>query len=154
MQGHFNKELVFPAMNRLCPITCLAALLCTGCGKTASIPPANLTLSSFELGPANLFMAHFSSTVDLERAFNDYEKANQLTPTLICSLNRDMGFSSEHSIAIKAEGRVNASIQAKPNYKFSSDLIFYYTNPDGTQRDLNEDFQVTITSSSASISGR
>ena len=125
-------------MNRLRNIIYLAVLLCSGCVKTASIPPADLTLSSFGLGPDNLFTAHFSSTVDLESAFSDYEKSNQLTPTLICSLNRDMEFSSEHSIAIKAEGRVNASSQARPNYIFSSDLIFYYTNPDGTQRDLND----------------
>jgi hypothetical protein len=125
-------------MNRLCSITCLAALLCTGCVKTASIPPANLTLSSFGLGPTNLFTAQFNSTVDLQNVFNDAEKANQLPPTLICSLNRDTEFSSEHPIAVKAEGRVNASGQVRPNYKFSSDLIFYYTNPDGTQRDLND----------------
>jgi hypothetical protein len=116
----------------------LAVLLCTGCVKTASIPPADLSLSSFGLGSDNLFTANFSSTVDLQSAFNDYEKANQLTPTLICSLNRDMEFSSEHSIAINAEGRVTASTQAKPNYKFSSGLIFYYTNENGTQRDLND----------------
>ncbi|MFZ3282774.1 hypothetical protein [Pseudomonas sp.] len=125
-------------MNRFRAVIYLVVLLCTGCVKTAGIPPAELTLSSFTLSPNNLFTAHFSSTVDLQSAFNDYEKSNQLTPTLICSLNRDMEFSSEHSIAIKAEGRVNASSQAKPNYKFSSDLIFYYTNPDGTQRDLND----------------
>ncbi|MFI8221852.1 hypothetical protein [Pseudomonas sp. NPDC085632] len=116
----------------------LVILLCTGCVKTAGIPPADLTLSSFALSSNNLFTAYFSSTVDLQNAFNDYEKSNQLIPTLICSLNRDMEFSSEHSIAIKAEGRVTASSQAKPNYKFSSDLIFYYTNPNGTQRDLND----------------
>ncbi|WP_166219617.1 hypothetical protein [Pseudomonas atagonensis] len=125
-------------MNRPGVVIYLAVLLCSGCVKTASIPPADLTLSSFELGASNLFTAHFSSTVDLQNAFNDYEKANQLSPTLICSLNRDTEFSSEHSIAIKAEGRVLASSQAKPNYKFSSELIFYYTNPNGTQRDLND----------------
>jgi hypothetical protein len=125
-------------MNRFRTVIYLGVLLCGGCVKTASIPPADLTLSSFGLGPDNLFTAHFSSTVDLERAFNDYENAHQLTPTLICSLNRDPEFSSEHSITIKAEGRVTASSQAEPNYKFSSDLIFYYTNADGTQRDLND----------------
>jgi len=125
-------------MNSFRAVIYLGVLLCTGCVKTASIPPADLTLSSFELGPANLFTAHFNSTVDLQNAFNDYEKSNQLSPTLICSLNRDMEFSSEHPIAVKAEGRVTASSQAKPNYKFSSDLIFYYTNADGTQRDLND----------------
>jgi hypothetical protein len=116
----------------------LSVLLCAGCVKTTSIPPADLTLSSFELGPANLLTAHFNSTVDLQNAFNDYENSNQLSPTLICSLNRDMEFSSEHPIAVKAEGRVTASSQAQPNYRFSSDLIFYYTNPDGTQHDLND----------------
>jgi hypothetical protein len=116
----------------------LVVLLCTGCVKTAGIPPADLTLSSFALSANNLFTAHFSSTVDLQNAFNDYEKSNQLTPTLICSLNRDMDFSSEHSIAVIAEGRVKASSQARPNYKFSSGLIFYYTNSNGTQRDLND----------------
>jgi hypothetical protein len=125
-------------MNKFRAVIYLGVLLCTGCVKTASIPPADLTLSSFELGPATLFTAHFNYTVDLQNAFNDYEKSNQLTPTLICSLDRDMEFSSEHSIAKKAEGRVTASSQAKPNYKFSSDLIFYYTNPNGTQRDLND----------------
>ncbi|CAI8969287.1 Lipoprotein [Pseudomonas sp. IT-232MI5] len=125
-------------MNSFRAVIYLGVLFCTGCVKTASIPPADLTLSSFELGPANLFTAHFNSTVDLQSAFNDYENSNQLSPTLICSLNRDTQFSSEHPIAVKAEGRVTASSQAKPNYKFSSDLIFYYTNPNGTQRDLND----------------
>ncbi|MGY1890184.1 hypothetical protein [Pseudomonas sp. SDT291_1_S447] len=125
-------------MNSFRAVIYLGVILCTGCVKTASIPPADLTLSSFELGPANLFTAHFNSTVDLQNTFNDYESSNQLSPTLICSLNRDMEFSSEHPIAVKAEGRVNASSQARPNYKFSSNLIFYYTNADGTQRDLND----------------
>ncbi|WP_231674598.1 hypothetical protein [Pseudomonas quasicaspiana] len=126
------------AMNILRSVTCFAILLCTGCAKTANIPPTDLTLSSFGPGPSNLFTARFSSTVDLQNAFNDYENSNQLTPTLICSLNQDMEFSSEHSIAIKAEGRVAADSKTKPNYKFSSELIFYYTNPNGTQRDLND----------------
>lgn len=125
-------------MNRFRAVIYLVVLFCTGCVKTAGIPPVDLTLSSSVLSSNNLFTAYFSSTVDLQNAFNDYEKSNQLTPTLICSLNRDIDFSSEHSIAIKAEGRVDASSQAKPNYKFSSDLIFYYANPDGTQRDLND----------------
>lgn len=125
-------------MNILRSIICIAILFCSGCAKTASIPPADLTLSSFGLGSNNLFTARFSSTVDLQNAFNDYEKSNQLTPTLICSLNRDLEFSSEHSINIKAEGRVTANSETKPNYKFSSELIFYYTNPNGTQRDLND----------------
>ncbi|TDV41621.1 hypothetical protein EDF87_11672 [Pseudomonas helmanticensis] len=125
-------------MSRSRSAICLVILLCTGCVKTAGIPPADLTLSSFALSSNNLFTAYFSYTVDLQNAFNDYEKSNQLTPTLICSLNRDIDFSSEHSIAIKAEGRVDASSQATPNYKFSSDLIVYYSNADGPQRDLND----------------
>jgi len=125
-------------MNGLRGVIYLALLLCSGCVKTASIPPADLTLSSFRMGSSNLFTAHFSSTVDLQNAFSDYEQSNQLSPTLICSLNRDTEFSSEHPIAVKAEGRVIASSPAKPNYNFSSELIFYYTNPNGTQRDLND----------------
>lgn len=31
-----------------------------------------------------------------------------------------------------------ASSEAKPNYGFLSELIFYYTNPDGSQRNLND----------------
>jgi hypothetical protein len=82
-------------MNRLRNIIYLAVLLCSGCVKTASIPPADLTLSSLGLGPDNLFTAHFNSTVDLESAFNDYENANQLTPTLICSLDRSIDRSRD-----------------------------------------------------------
>jgi len=116
----------------------LTLLLCAGCVKTANIPPADLTLSSFELGPNNLFTVKFTSTVDLVNAFNDFENSNQLTPTLICSLDGDMDFSSEHSINIKAEGLVNAISQTRPNYTFTSELVFYNTRPDGTQLDLND----------------
>lgn len=115
----------------------LTLLLCAGCVKTANIPPADLTLSSFELGPNNLFTVKFTSTVDLSSAFNDFENANQLTPTLTCSLDGDMDFSSEHAISIKAEGLVNANSKTKPNRTFISELIFYNTKPDGTQLDLN-----------------
>ena len=113
-------------------------LLCTACAKTAGIPPAELTLSSFQRGANNLFFVDFQSTVDLENAFNDYEGVNQLTPMIICSLDRDTEFSSEHSINIRAEGRVRAGSEQKPNYRFVSDLVFYNTNPDGTQRDQND----------------
>ncbi|QAX85112.1 hypothetical protein C2E19_15180 [Pseudomonas sp. DTU12.3] len=52
-------------MNRFRSVMYLAVLLCTGCVKTASIPPADLTLSSFGLGSDNLLTAHFSSTVQV-----------------------------------------------------------------------------------------
>lgn len=116
----------------------LTLLLCAGCVKTANIPPADLTFSSFELGPNNLFAVKFTSTVDLTNAFNDYENTNQLTPTLTCSLEGDMDFSSEHAINIKAEGLVVANSEAKPNFAFTSELVFYNTRPDGTQHDLND----------------
>ncbi|WP_085639233.1 MULTISPECIES: hypothetical protein [unclassified Pseudomonas] len=125
-------------MSQLRSVIGFAILLCAGCTKTANIPPANLTLSSFERGPSHLLTARFTSTVDLQHAFNDYEKSNQLSPTLICSLNRDLDFSSEHTIDIRAEGRVTAISETRPHHTFSSELVFYYTQPNGTQRDLND----------------
>jgi hypothetical protein len=117
---------------------CLALLLCAGCAKTANIPPADLTLSSFEMGPNNLFTVKFKSTVNLTRAFNDYENANQLTPTLTCSLNHDLDFSSEHSINVRAEGLVTAAEKPPQDFAYISELVFYNTKSDGTQHDLND----------------
>jgi len=125
-------------MNKSLGAICVAVLLCTGCVKTASIPPADLTLLSFGPGASQLLTARFSSTVDLQRAFNDYENANQLVPTLICSLDGDGDFSTEHEIAVKAEGRVSASSDSQANDRFFSELIFYYRDANGTQRDLND----------------
>lgn len=112
-------------------------LLCTACAKIASIPPADLTLSSFETGPNNLYTITFTSNIDLLNAFNTYENANQLTPMLTCSLDNDLDFSVDHSINVKAEGRVTSKSESKINYTFLADLVFYHTNVDGTQLDQN-----------------
>ncbi|WLG86900.1 hypothetical protein PSH97_10425 [Pseudomonas cucumis] len=112
-------------------------LLCTACAKTASIPPTDLTLSSFGLGPNNLYTIIFTSNIDLLNAFNTYENANQLTPILTCSLDNDLDFSVDHSINVKAEGRVTSESKSKTNHTFLADLVFYHTNLDGTQLDLN-----------------
>lgn len=112
-------------------------LLCTACAKTASIPPADLTLSSFGPGPNNLYTINFTSNIDLLNAFNTYENANQLTPMLTCSLDHDLDFSTDHSINVKAEGLVTAKSESKTSYNFLADLVFYYTNLDGTQLDQN-----------------
>ncbi|WP_445178061.1 hypothetical protein [Pseudomonas sp. McL0111] len=116
----------------------LSILLSAGCVRTASIPPADLTLSSVETGPKNLLIINFSSTVDLANAFNAYENANQLTPTLTCSLDGDMNFSPEHSISMRAEGLVATDSEFKSNFGFYSELVFYNTRADGTQHDLND----------------
>ncbi|MBX8576849.1 hypothetical protein [Pseudomonas cichorii] len=116
----------------------LAALLCTACAKTPNIPPADLGFLSFEKGPNNLYIVHFTSNVALLTAFKDYENSNQLPPMLICSLNRDTKFSADHAIAIKAEGVVKAKKESKLNHNYIVSLIFYYTNPDGTQRSDND----------------
>ncbi|MGX0890945.1 hypothetical protein AB7M22_002953 [Pseudomonas sp. ADAK2 TE3594] len=112
-------------------------LLCTACAKTASIPPADLTLSSFGLGSNNLYTIIFTSNIDLLNAFNTYENANQLTPMLTCSLDHDLDFSVDHSINVKAEGRVTSKNESKNNYTFLADLVFYHTNVNGTQLDQN-----------------
>ncbi|WP_248807310.1 hypothetical protein [Pseudomonas sp. MWU13-2100] len=112
-------------------------LLCTACAKTASIPPADLALSSFELGPNSLYTITFTSNINLLKAFNIYENANQLTPMLTCSLDHDLDFSANHSINVKAEGRVTAKSESKTSYAFITELIFYHTNLDGTQLDQN-----------------
>lgn len=90
------------------------------------------------MGPNNLFTVKFKSTVNLTRAFNDYENANQLTPTLTCSLNHDLDFSSEHSINVRAEGLVTAAEKPPQDFAYISELVFYNTKSDGTQHDLND----------------
>ncbi|WP_122317974.1 hypothetical protein [Pseudomonas cichorii] len=126
-------------MNIYRAFICLAALLCAACSKTANIPPAELTLSSFERGPNSLFVINFHSSVDLEHAFKDYENKNQLTPVLTCSLDRDTNFSTDHAINIRLEGLVEAKNQTKPNYSFLSEVVIYYFNPDGSQNNKNKD---------------
>ncbi|MCF5706370.1 hypothetical protein GIV19_03600 [Pseudomonas syringae] len=116
----------------------LATLLCTACTKTADIPPADLTLSSYGPGAKNLYTVNFSSNIDLLNAFNSYEKTNQLTPMLICSLEQGTDVSSARPLNIKAEGRVEATLRTKTSYGFASDLVFYYITPEGDQRNQND----------------
>ncbi|MCV4264491.1 hypothetical protein [Pseudomonas capsici] len=125
-------------MNVYRSLICLLAISCTACVKTANIPPAELTLSSFGPAPDYPYTLDFTSSVDLQHAFNDYENSNQLPPMLICSLDPDAEFSIERPINIRAEGRVEASNKTKPNYSFTSKLVFYYYNPDGSQRQHND----------------
>ncbi len=132
------KKWYFWPMTKKHNFIFLAALLCTACTKTADIPPANLTLSSYGPGQKNLYAVNFSSNIDLLNAFSTYEKANQLTPMLICSLEHGTDVSSARPLNIKAEGRVEATRRTKTSYGFVSDLVFYYTTPEGDQRNQND----------------
>ncbi|MBX8572890.1 hypothetical protein K5D36_24735 [Pseudomonas cichorii] len=125
-------------MNIYRSLILLAVLLCAACAKTPRVPQAELTLLSFERGPNNFYIVDFTSNINLLTAFQDYENSNQLPPMLICSLNRDTKFSADHAIAIKAEGVVKAKKESKLNHNYIASLIFYYTNPDGTQRNDND----------------
>ncbi|GFM74379.1 hypothetical protein PSCICM_01980 [Pseudomonas cichorii] len=125
-------------MNKHHSFAFLMAILCSACAKTPNIPPADLGFLSFEKGPNNLYIVNFTSNVALLTAFKDYENSNQLTPVLTCSFNGDENFSTDHSINIRAEGRVKAKNQNEPNQDFFAELIFYYNNPDGTQHSIND----------------
>ncbi|POA50421.1 hypothetical protein C1893_02425 [Pseudomonas sp. MPR-ANC1] len=125
-------------MNSSHCVSVFLMLLCAGCAKTPVIPPAELALLSFEKSANNSFIVNFSSTVNLLIAFNHYERSNQLNPTLICSLDGDMEFSSEHAINVKAEGRVEENSENPSGYEFTTELLFYNVRHDGTQHDLND----------------
>ena len=114
------------------------ALLCTACAKTPNIPRAELRLSSFERGPNNLYTVNFTSSIDLMRAFNNYENSNQQSPVLTCSLDRDTDFSTEHVIKTKATGLVEAKNQSRLNRDFISKVYFSYSNQKGSESILRE----------------
>lgn len=118
--------------------TLLAAALCTACMKTPNIPPAELRLSSFERGPNNLYTIEFTSSIDLMRAFNNYENSNQQRPVLTCSLDRDTDFSTEHVIKTKASGLVEAKNQSRLNRDFISKVYFSHSTPNGSENSLRE----------------
>ncbi|MBX8617882.1 hypothetical protein K5D48_12580 [Pseudomonas cichorii] len=114
------------------------ALLCTACAKTPNIPRAELRLSSFEQGPNNHYTVNFTSSIDLMRAFNNYENSNQQTPVLTCSLDRDTDFSTDHVIKTKARGSVKAKDESRLNRDFISELYFSYSKPNGSESRLRE----------------
>ncbi|MBI6852231.1 hypothetical protein YA0002_05590 [Pseudomonas cichorii] len=116
----------------------LAALLCTACAKTPNIPRAELRLSSFEQGPHSHYTVRFTSSIDLMRAFNNYENSNQQRPVLTCSLDRDTDFSTDHVIKTKATGLVEAKNQSRLNRDFISEVYFSYSNQKGSESILRE----------------
>ncbi len=116
----------------------LAMLLCTACAKTPNIPRAELRLSSFERGPYSRYTVSFTSSIDLMRAFNNYENSNQQNPVLTCSLDHDTNFSTDHVIKINARGSVEAKDQSRLNRDFISEVSFSYSNPDGSESSLSE----------------
>ncbi|MCV4264492.1 hypothetical protein [Pseudomonas capsici] len=118
--------------------TLLAVSLCTACRKTPNIPRAELRLSSFERGPNNLYTVNFTSSIDLMRAFNNYENSNQQNPVLTCSLDRDTNFSTDHVIKAKARGSVKAKDQSRLNRDFISEVYFSYSNPNGSESSLSD----------------
>ncbi|MCV4272622.1 hypothetical protein OH710_08225 [Pseudomonas capsici] len=118
--------------------TLLAVSLCTACMKTPNIPRAELSLSSFERGPNNHYTVNFTSSIDLMRAFNNYENNNQQNPVLTCSLDRDTNFSTDHVIKTKARGSVKAKDQSRLNRDFTSEVYFSYSNPNGSESSLSE----------------
>ncbi|MBX8617881.1 hypothetical protein K5D48_12575 [Pseudomonas cichorii] len=115
----------------------LTVILCTACVKTAQIPVADLNLLSFGPAPKYPYTVTFTSSVDLQHVFNDYENSNQLNPSFICSLDPGAKLTVDTPINIGATGRVEAKSSTRPNHIFTSELIFRFNNPDGTQRDLN-----------------
>ncbi|MCV4290685.1 hypothetical protein OH708_22485 [Pseudomonas capsici] len=114
------------------------ALLCTACAKTPNIPRTEIRLSSFEQGPNNHYTVNFTSSIDLMRAFNNYENSNQQNPVLTCSLDRDTNFSTDHVIKTKARGSVKAKDENRLNRDFISEVYFSYSNPNGSESRLSE----------------
>nr|WP_200979188.1 hypothetical protein [Pseudomonas cichorii] len=116
----------------------VTALLCTACAKAPNIPRAELRLSSFEQAPHGRYMVSFTSSIDLMRAFNNYENNNQQNPVLTCSLDRDTNFSTDHVIKTKARGSVKAKDENRLNRDFISEVYFSYSNPNGSESRLSE----------------
>ncbi|MBX8614351.1 hypothetical protein K5D50_19675 [Pseudomonas cichorii] len=144
--------MVLFSMNPYHHFILLAALLCTACVKTPNIPRAELRLSSFERGPHSHYTVSFTSSIDLMRAFNNYENSNQQNPVLTCSLDRDMNFSTDHVIKTKARGSVKAKDENRLNRDFISEVYFSYSNPDGSESSLSEYDEIrTLIEDQASI---
>ncbi len=116
----------------------VTALLCTACAKTPNIPRAELRLSSFERGLNNHYTVNFTSSIDLMRAFNNYENSNQQNPVLTCSLDRDTNFSTDHVIKTKARGSVKAKDESRLNRDFISEVYFSYSKPNGSESSLSD----------------
>ncbi|WP_263938585.1 hypothetical protein [Pseudomonas capsici] len=72
------------------------------------------------------------------RAFNNYENSNQQNPVLMCSLDRDTNFSTNHVIKTKARGSVKAKDESRLNREFISEVYFSYSNPNGNESKLRE----------------
>ncbi|RBH52942.1 MULTISPECIES: hypothetical protein [Pseudomonas] len=106
-----------------------AALMCSACARTPSIPPASLTFMGFaHYGDALLYVT-LESDQNLSEVFNLYERQNQNTPKLVCSLNHDKNFDVNHTIKARGIGLLEADATPSKNghFYFRSWLSFNTT---------------------------
>jgi hypothetical protein len=105
------------------------ALICSACARTPNIPAASLTFVGFaNYGDALLYVT-LESDQDLSEVFNIYEKQNQNTPKLVCSLNHDKNFDVNHTIKTRGIGLLEADATPSKNghFYFRSSLSFNTT---------------------------
>ncbi|WP_148050436.1 hypothetical protein [Pseudomonas brassicacearum] len=105
------------------------ALICSACARTPNIPTASLTFVGFaNYGDALLYVT-LESDQNLSKVFNIYEKQNQNTPKLVCSLNHDKNFDVNHTIKTRGIGLLEADATPSKNghFYFRSSLSFNTT---------------------------
>ncbi|MPR03921.1 hypothetical protein [Pseudomonas kitaguniensis] len=105
------------------------ALIFSACARTPNIPPASLTFKGFERREDSLLYVTLESDQNLSKVFTLYEKKNQNTPKLVCTLNHDKNFDVNHTIKARGVGLLEAD--ATPNntgkFYFRSSLSFNAT---------------------------
>ncbi len=109
------------------------ALICSACARTPNIPTASLTFLGFAHYGDTLLYVTLESDQDLSDVFNIYEKQNQNTPTLICSLDHDKNFDVNHTIKMRGLGLLEADATPSKNghFYFRSWLSFNTTEERG-----------------------
>ncbi|WP_103498603.1 MULTISPECIES: hypothetical protein [unclassified Pseudomonas] len=102
-----------------------------GCVQTPRIPATEIKLISIQ-AEEHLLKAHISANRELTSLFRTYENANQLPPSLICSLDGDRDFSVNHRIKLSASGTVELDQDQARNGRFNyTAILFLVEKSDG-----------------------
>lgn len=112
---------------------CLLATLMAGCARESGKQQAALTFQHFERVNSDLYLITYTSDLDLLNVFDRTKGEGQLATMLVCSLDGDTLFSTDHVIEKTFEGVIG--VQGKtpgPPYVFKTVGDLSFNSRDGS----------------------
>ncbi|WP_426235880.1 hypothetical protein [Pseudomonas sp. TWP3-2] len=122
-------------------LLCVLLIICSGCAKDHTKPPANLSFLSVEReGSLSLYAIKYQSDVDVLDLFDRGERQGMVSGKLKCALGEDQDFSPGKSLRFSAFGLIeserNEGNQARFTY-FTSAFVTETSSSRSSERNLS-----------------